>query len=315
MEQRVCCSHSVWHFFECVSFSLSRFFLSVSSIPSGHWQVKISRDSALQSSKPSFCRVHPWRRLKLRLLCPRLCPRSCFLAAIVDFVVRPVTAAPLVCASLLVETHRAPARLSRRHLNFTPDLALSCCRLRLRAASPCAPGSQRLVCYSYGFFSALPASSMLAVTMAFRARTPSSIRSTPTTRWACTTWPSLAVTAHLPLSCRHTLSGPVSSPRCASLSISSTVCYPHPSIDCFALLSHAFSFVRDGSLLTSRTSSNSQAWIPTQQYGRSTYRLCPLGFSDTRCRWATPQRRAPQYLSTSVTYVARDSSLETMSPD
>ena len=51
-------------FFQCVSFSVCRFSLSVFRIPSGQWQVKISRDCALQSSKPFLCRDHSWRRLK-----------------------------------------------------------------------------------------------------------------------------------------------------------------------------------------------------------------------------------------------------------
>ena len=85
---------------------------------------------------------------------------------------------------------------------------------------------------------------------------------------------------HLTLSRRHAPSSPDSSPRCKSLSLPSTVRYRQPPACLAQLLSWAFSFVRDGSLLTSRTTSNSQTWTPTLQYGRSIYRLCPLGFSD-----------------------------------
>ena len=115
-------------FFECVLFSLCRFFLSVSSISSGHWQVKIFMDSALQSSKPSLCRVHSWPAPQVAPdLTPHL-PSFVLPCGGRRLCVRPVAAAPLVCAGLLVATHRAPAcPLSpASQLHAQPRLVVSC---------------------------------------------------------------------------------------------------------------------------------------------------------------------------------------------
>ena len=177
-----------------------------------------------------------------------------------------------------------PLALSRRHLNFTPNLALSCrVVLRLRAASPYAPGPNASCVAALAFSQLCQQARRRDSHGVSRPHipSPSSRRSTPA-RWTCIPWPSLAITAHLALSCRHTLSGPVSIP--------STVCYPEPAIasPCFP----ARSFVRDGSLLVSRTSSNSQVWISRQQYGRSTYRLFSLGFSVPAPTWKNYPRQS-----------------------
>jgi hypothetical protein len=212
---------------ECVSFSLCRFSLSVSRIPSGHWQVKISRDSALQSSKSSLCRVHSWPAPQISPALAPCLPPFALRCGGRRLRIRPVTEAPLVCASLLVATHRAPARpLSlASQLHAQPRLIVSFCACALPHHTPWALTPQ--VLQQWRFLS--PASKLDAGAYHGVSRphpsSPSSTRSTPT-RWICTTWPSLAVTAHLALSCRHTLSGPVSSARYTSLSVPSTVCYP-----------------------------------------------------------------------------------------
>ena len=81
-------------------------------------------------------------------------------------------------------------------------------------------------------FSALPASSTPAVPMAFRAGTPLPPRQHVSTsaRSAFTIWPCLTITPRLALSCRHALSGPVSSPHSTSLSMPSTVCHRQPTL-------------------------------------------------------------------------------------
>ena len=89
-------------------------------------------------------------------------------------------------------------------------------------------------------FSALKASSTPAVPMAFRAHTPPFclVNMLPTpTHSACTTWPCFVATLDLAVYALHRLL----SPTCHCLAF---------------LLSCAFSSIRHGSLLTSRTSSN-----------------------------------------------------------
>ena len=140
-------------------------------------------------------------------------------------------------------------------------------------------GIQRLVCCSSGSLS--PASKLDAGRSHGVSRLhPTSRQHVSTSAYsASTTRPSgcLTIMPRLALSCRHALSGPVSSPRCTSLSIPSAVHHRHPT---FVLLCF-FPRVLVRSVwhpLTSRTTSNSQAWTPTLQYGHSTYRLYPLEF-------------------------------------
>ena len=225
-------------FFECVSFSLCLFPLFISRFSGGHWQVKIARPvpfKAVGASKPSLCRVHSCGYLKLRLLW--CLPSFVLPCGGCRLCVRPITAAPLVCASILVATHRAPARpLSpASQLHAQPRLVASC-RFAPARCLTIRAGPRRLVLQLWLFLN--PASKLDAGGYhgVSRPQPPSISPTRPTpTHLACTTWVSLAVTAHLALSYRHTLSGPVSSPRCASLFIPSTVYYPEPAIDslCF----------------------------------------------------------------------------------
>ena len=166
-------------FLECVSCYLFQFLLSVSRIPSGHWPVKISKDCALQSSRPPFCRVHSWRRLLL--LAWRL-PSFVLPRGGRRLRIRPFAAA------FWWQHIELPLALSRQRLNLMPSFALS----RRFAPARCLTiraGLRRLGCCSSGLSSALPANSTPAVPMAFRARKPpppSSTRLTPA-RSTCAT--------------------------------------------------------------------------------------------------------------------------------
>ena len=159
--------------------------------------------------------------------------------------VRPFAAAPPVCAGLLVATHQAPARpLSpASQLLARPCLVVAYCSCAL--PHHYASGSNASGVAAAAFFSALPASSTPAVPMAFRVRTlPPCQHVSTSANSTCITWHCLVATLHLAVHALHRL---LSTTR-HSLAL---------------LLSCAFSSVRDGSLLTSRTSSNSQAWILT----------------------------------------------------
>ena len=221
-------------FFQCVSFSLCRFFLSVSRIPSGHWQLKISIDCALQSSKPSLCRVHSWPAPQVAPALTPCLPSFVLLCGSRRRRVRPAMAAPLVCASLLVATHRAPPRPlpPTSQLYARPCLVVSC-RFAPARCLTIRAGLERLVCRSSGFFSALPASSTPADTMAFRARA----RKAPPPRQhgqhpgvgflppgplspLRPIYPCLVATPFLALSCFHAV------PRCPY----PPPCYPQPAI-------------------------------------------------------------------------------------
>jgi hypothetical protein len=131
------------------------------------------------------------------------------------------------------------------------------------------------VCCSSGFFSAVPVNSTPRFPWCFAPAPPLPFVKTVNTR-------ALDL-YYLALSRHHGTSSLVLSPHpfwpCLVAVLRLAVHTLHrllsPARHCLALLSCAFSFVRDGSLLTSRTSSNSQAWVPTQQYGRSTLSSLP----------------------------------------
>ena len=275
-------------FFQCVSFSLCRFSLSASRIPSGQWQVKISRDCALQSRKPFLCRDHSWRRLKasscacsdpaftlvrtsLRRLSTLCSPcygstsglrrpsngnasrsRSSSLAGISTS--RPTSPCRVVsfCACALPHhTRRAlTPRVLQHWLSLSPASKLDAAVPRCFAPAPPLPFVKTVNTCALDSYS-------LALS---RHHGTSSLVLSPHPLWTC-------LVAMLRL----------------AVSIPSTVCYPRPAFasPCFP----ARSFVRDGSLLASRTCSNSQVWILTQQYGRSTYHLYPLRFSDPAPTW------------------------------
>ena len=237
-------------FFQCVSFSSCR-FPSASSILSGHWQVKIFMDSVLQSGKPSLCRVHSWPAPQVAPDLNPWLPTFVLPCGGRQLRVHPVAAAPLVCASLLVATHRSLTRpLSpASQLHDQPRLVVLCRFAPTRCLTMRA-GPRHFLCHSYGLFSALPASSPPAIDMAFRAP-PLPLVNTVNTH-------ALDL-YHLALSRRYGPSSLVLSPHTLWLCLVATLRLAVHTLHyllsrtchCLALLSRAFPFVRDGSLLTS----------------------------------------------------------------
>ena len=200
------------------------------------WQVKISRDSALQSSKLSLCRVDSWRRVKSACSDPGPhLPSFVPLRNGHRLRVHPFAAAPPVCASLLVVAHQAHARpLSpASKLRAQPHLQLSWRFVPVRCLTIRA-GLQRLGCCGSGFSQPCKQARRWRFPWPF-APTPPPPSSTRVNTCAFDLYYLALFRRHLIVHALHCL---LSSTRhCLAL-----------------LLSFAFSSIRHGSLLTSRTS-------------------------------------------------------------
>ena len=216
-------------FLEYVSFSLRWFFscLQVSKWPlAGEYFQELcsSKQQASTLSRPLVATPQ---------VAPALTPRLPSRGLPCDghpLGVCPVATAPLVCARLLVAAHRASARW-RLKLHAQPRLIVALCACALPHHTRRAPTPRVLRQWLF-----LSLASKLDAGGSHGPSRPHPLLprqhvSTPA-HSASTIWPSgcLTTTPRLVLSCHHTLSGPVLSPRCASPSMPSTVCHHQPTL-------------------------------------------------------------------------------------
>ena len=246
---RSCGARSRITFSECVSFVLNAGFFS----PSPGFQVATSRrrfPATVPFKSASLPSIGSTRGDASRpQVAPALTPH------LPSFVlpcggrrlrIRPFAAAPLVCASLLVAAHRAFAHplspASQLHAQLRLVVVSCACAMPhhvCRDPTPRVLQQRRFISPA----SKLDAGGSHGVSLSHTPLPSRQHRQHPRVRLVLP-GPCLVATLHATVHSLHRLLSPPSLPRSA-------------------VLSCAFSSVRDGSLLTSRTSSNSQAWIQT----------------------------------------------------